>query len=1049
MKVYAKIICIVLAVIILVGTVIFVLPVWNIGFPDFSSLFNNNKQEEVLYELKVSATEGGSVNSEGGTYAPGSLIDIIATPNEGYVFSYWADENGKCLTSYNAYSLEIKQDTYLVAHFIETPKDLVASNDQGDVLMDCADNFSFVVECDREDALEYLQNNLSVVNDMFVGTEYEEVSKAKFTVLSLGDNKYQVSPAEGQPYEKGLTYTAVLPAENEDAQFVQNGATGNSMSFSIQCDEADNVAKYVSGIVLLVESENAYLDNIIAMVDDGLTEKDENDIEDYLILNELFGISENSIICIHNGEAAVGENEMPPMENVVLYAKVKTVTLIEQGEYSGYYKVVYVQPELQEIFTELNVAHKDTVDFEKSDIEIKEETIEEIKYSILSNEEFQNLVCVAQATFTKEVEAQGYELQQISMENLIDMVDIKFSYQKKGDKFIINISVSLNFSINNKHTHKQVAQLSLSMDVVEEYSVDVGGQISLRWWWFIPTGVNYIDIYTTNKRNSTTTLAVSITYDKGSDGISDFDKNFNEEKMKADIVKAFSDSKASSWRDSQNIKDIFKANGYNTNGNRRYINLFETHWYFGGVFSANLELTFFFEFDLEGSLFYSTNTYTKKTDGIRYSGGKFKPYSNVNESVIVKSGHMLVGTVGVKTGLKLDIYVSFVGLSKYIKAGIYGELGLYASATGFISTETGHHAGKLEAGMYYKVSLYAKLFSLYGEYALVSGEHPLISYGYSEAYLYYPKIDDPNNIDIVLSQRETYLFSQDLFLVAALDIGDSAINTDKLNPKSNQYTIKLSFADGKYLTYDNVKGIVKIKGDAPTYFSDTITIEVCSNNGNKWSALKDGSICIYLPKLTINVTYGNIDDYYESLDTDIQRYFRDIYKNYNSANAKILKSNFADFAIQGTEVKGKYSDAYNCILENYIDVLFSTIETNKIQDQENGNRNLEHEFIAKEPEAFKTIFILMNSLLSDSDAITERTVIDVLSRLLESPTMYDAILMSVGYERVESLSSVFEGGSNPEKKIVMIDALNKFDETHKNNPRAITITAAIRKLFAL
>ena len=41
------------------------------------------------YTLTVSAGEGGSVSSEGGTYDEGSEISIIATPIEGYEFVGW------------------------------------------------------------------------------------------------------------------------------------------------------------------------------------------------------------------------------------------------------------------------------------------------------------------------------------------------------------------------------------------------------------------------------------------------------------------------------------------------------------------------------------------------------------------------------------------------------------------------------------------------------------------------------------------------------------------------------------------------------------------------------------------------------------------------------------------------------------------------------------------------------------------------------------------------------------------------------------------------
>ena len=45
------------------------------------------------YTLTVSAGEGGSVSTAGGTYNSGTSTSITATPNEGYVFESWSDGN--------------------------------------------------------------------------------------------------------------------------------------------------------------------------------------------------------------------------------------------------------------------------------------------------------------------------------------------------------------------------------------------------------------------------------------------------------------------------------------------------------------------------------------------------------------------------------------------------------------------------------------------------------------------------------------------------------------------------------------------------------------------------------------------------------------------------------------------------------------------------------------------------------------------------------------------------------------------------------------------
>jgi len=58
--------------------------------------------EPVEYTLTVSAAEGGTVSSEGGTYDEGSEVTITASANEGYRFTGW-EGNSSTNESLNRY----------------------------------------------------------------------------------------------------------------------------------------------------------------------------------------------------------------------------------------------------------------------------------------------------------------------------------------------------------------------------------------------------------------------------------------------------------------------------------------------------------------------------------------------------------------------------------------------------------------------------------------------------------------------------------------------------------------------------------------------------------------------------------------------------------------------------------------------------------------------------------------------------------------------------------------------------------------------------------
>ena len=67
------------------------------------------------YTLEVTAGEGGTVSSEGGTYDEGTEVTITATPNEGYVFVGWEGINSQ----ENEVTLSITSNRSFTAIFVE------------------------------------------------------------------------------------------------------------------------------------------------------------------------------------------------------------------------------------------------------------------------------------------------------------------------------------------------------------------------------------------------------------------------------------------------------------------------------------------------------------------------------------------------------------------------------------------------------------------------------------------------------------------------------------------------------------------------------------------------------------------------------------------------------------------------------------------------------------------------------------------------------------------------------------------------------------------
>ena len=69
--------------------------------------------EPVEYTLTVSAADGGTVSTEGGTYDEGTEITITATPSEGYRFTGWEGNN----STSESLTITINSDQTLQAQF--------------------------------------------------------------------------------------------------------------------------------------------------------------------------------------------------------------------------------------------------------------------------------------------------------------------------------------------------------------------------------------------------------------------------------------------------------------------------------------------------------------------------------------------------------------------------------------------------------------------------------------------------------------------------------------------------------------------------------------------------------------------------------------------------------------------------------------------------------------------------------------------------------------------------------------------------------------------
>ena len=109
--------------------------------PNYSFTANYNRNLVAVFAepflITVSSTEGGVV-SGGGSYAYGASCTVVATPDEGYAFSYWL-EDGNVVSCDSEYSFTVTSERNLTARFLMS--DGIISFDDANVKAVCLANW--------------------------------------------------------------------------------------------------------------------------------------------------------------------------------------------------------------------------------------------------------------------------------------------------------------------------------------------------------------------------------------------------------------------------------------------------------------------------------------------------------------------------------------------------------------------------------------------------------------------------------------------------------------------------------------------------------------------------------------------------------------------------------------------------------------------------------------------------------------------------------------------------------------------------------------------
>ena len=194
------------------------------------------------YNLTVSAGNGGTVSTSGGTFASGTLVTIQATPNEGYLFQSWS--NG--ITN-NPVSITISSNISITANFELIPVyTLTLTGDGGTVTGsgEYQEDTEVTLTATADDGYEFISWSdgntdisrvITITEDIELTANFQEIVYSYTLTVSSGEGGSV--DTEGGEYEEGTEVT-ITATPDENYRFVSwsNGSEEQIITITLTED---------------------------------------------------------------------------------------------------------------------------------------------------------------------------------------------------------------------------------------------------------------------------------------------------------------------------------------------------------------------------------------------------------------------------------------------------------------------------------------------------------------------------------------------------------------------------------------------------------------------------------------------------------------------------------------------------------------------------------------------------------------------------------------------------------------------------------------------
>ena len=464
------------------------------------------------YTLQVIAEEGGTTSISKKTYNANDVVDLVAYPKESYHFDGWFSDNYYKLFSGTEFSFKINSDTILYAQFSPDPEALNKESAEGSELMRCAEDFSVVVYCPENNAIEYIKNNFFVYDDYFLDKDgkvvegCESYAKRKLgSISSRGNGLYLVSPAE--QYQRSGAYVARATGNvsilkeysrivNGSGELAAADAEGEDladagieeMTFSIENTPHVNM-RLLDDVYIFSHGENPNATSsnvdgwIIERVGTGLTDEE---------AGILGGFITESIVVRRTHTLAVGDVigfggnitkdiSIEQITDKTVFGKIKNITYCgdERNYPVVFVELVPVENEA-EVFAELDVYQEGLVDVEEYIEENEEELTARAVEMFYRSDDYHRFLATVSSAAEAYTEERGLVLLGVTdMGSFLDKIDIKPSVKVSGNEIIFSVKGSINLDFGKKENKVITAGGKLSVSF--EFTETLGFEYHFSW----------------------------------------------------------------------------------------------------------------------------------------------------------------------------------------------------------------------------------------------------------------------------------------------------------------------------------------------------------------------------------------------------------------------------------------------------------------------------------------------------------------------------------------------------------------------------------------